>query len=198
MPKATCVICKGPILSSRRRNACSPECKKQYKSLYDAQRYPTIADERIAYVSEWYQKNKAHKQAYDAEYRQRNREERLALQRVRSKARYWANPVESRQRSLRLAAMRRAKKTEAGDFVVLDRDLRRMLHRYRNACAECGSGFTESSPLEWDHVVPISRGGWDSIGNLLPLCRNCNRNKAWKLRVEWRAGVVLSVRDLAS
>ncbi len=31
--------------------------------------------------------------------------------------------------------------------------------------------------LEADHVVPLTRGGTDDIGNIQPLCGVCNRRK---------------------
>ncbi|NMO01404.1 DUF2510 domain-containing protein [Gordonia sp. TBRC 11910] len=40
-------------------------------------------------------------------------------------------------------------------------------------CAQCG----DDSYLEYDHVIPLSRGGATSIGNLQILCRRCNLAK---------------------
>ncbi|MGW5384846.1 TerD family protein [Nocardia sp. NPDC003963] len=40
-------------------------------------------------------------------------------------------------------------------------------------CAECG----DSHYLEFDHVIPLSRGGATSAANLQILCRGCNRTK---------------------
>ncbi|MFI2230852.1 TerD family protein [Nocardia testacea] len=40
-------------------------------------------------------------------------------------------------------------------------------------CVECG----ESHYLEFDHVIPLSRGGATSAANLQILCRGCNRTK---------------------
>ena len=31
--------------------------------------------------------------------------------------------------------------------------------------------------MEADHVVPLTRGGTDDIGNIQPLCGACNRKK---------------------
>jgi len=42
------------------------------------------------------------------------------------------------------------------------------------ACRYCGSG---SDPLEYDHVLPWSRGGQHTLENLVVACRPCNRAK---------------------
>ena len=41
-------------------------------------------------------------------------------------------------------------------------------------CVYCG---TTESPFEWDHVIPIARGGLDHPVNLVTACRDCNRKK---------------------
>lgn len=42
-----------------------------------------------------------------------------------------------------------------------------------------------------DHVVPVSRGGWHAIGNILPACRSCNAKKQRRTIAEWRLGRVI-------
>lgn len=70
------------------------------------------------------------------------------------------------------------------------RDLRRVLERYRHSCAYCQTqlrrGGRRSDSLEWDHVIPIARGGRHGVGNLVPACMKCNRQKNDRLLVEWR------------
>jgi 5-methylcytosine-specific restriction endonuclease McrA len=54
------------------------------------------------------------------------------------------------------------------------------------SCTYCGSPGTVSRPdrswtclteLEWDHVVPLARGGTHDPANITLACRPCNRRK---------------------
>ena len=44
-------------------------------------------------------------------------------------------------------------------------------------CLECGA-TPDISPLEIDHIIPVSRGGTDEMSNLQTLCYTCNREKS--------------------
>lgn len=52
-------------------------------------------------------------------------------------------------------------------------------------CAYCDELFTGLP--EPEHVVPLSRGGRNDLGNLLPACRPCNIDKGDATPVEWNA-----------
>lgn len=191
---ASCPVCGKP--NPPRRLTCSDECKKAAKKVYDKARYPEVREETIARACAWQAENRDRKQAYDAEYRERTREERLAAKREWSRRRRESQDEEARQERCDTAARRRARKEQSGEFVILARDRRRALNRARGRCAECEARFTEDNPLEWDHNVPIVRGGAHGIGNLRPLCRRCNRGKARRFLVEWRAGKVVDGRKV--
>jgi 5-methylcytosine-specific restriction endonuclease McrA len=49
-------------------------------------------------------------------------------------------------------------------------------------CFYCGS----TNNLTLDHVIPLSRGGRHSIGNLVSACNLCNATKNTRLIVEWK------------
>lgn len=76
----------------------------------------------------------------------------------------------------------RRRRNLQGRGTISSRDWRRMLRRYRGCCAYCG----QKAELTLDHVVPISRGGSNTIGNALPACPSCNYQKCDRTIMEWR------------
>jgi hypothetical protein len=48
-------------------------------------------------------------------------------------------------------------------------------------CAYCGS----ARDLEWEHIIPVSRGGPDTIDNMVYACRACNTKKRDRDPFEW-------------
>jgi 5-methylcytosine-specific restriction endonuclease McrA len=79
----------------------------------------------------------------------------------------------------RLKTLRRTM-VEAG--TVTEADWLSLLNRHGYCCAYCGG----AGPLSVEHVVPITRGGRHSLGNILPVCRSCNSSQGGRLLSEWR------------
>ena len=50
----------------------------------------------------------------------------------------------------------------------------RVWQRYGGRCAECGA----TDYLEFDHIIPVARGGGNSDANIQLLCRRCNLKKS--------------------
>lgn len=185
-----CKECGGPLTGRSDKMWCSAECKREAKRRYDRNRYPTIAKGTIARACEWQRNNREAKAAYDSTYRERN-----AIRiRERRRAKYRMNPP-PRERGNLARARRRARRLQNGDFSVKSGDLARAYNRHQGRCAYCNKHIAWED-VEWDHIVPISRGGSHSIGNLAPSCNPCNRSKAWKFITEWRMGRIVSNRGL--
>lgn len=74
---------------------------------------------------------------------------------------------------------RRAMKLNNGTFVVTNKELKKI---YNSPCIYCGS----LDNITNEHVMPLSKGGVDGIGNLAPACLSCNTSKGGRTVMEWR------------
>jgi 5-methylcytosine-specific restriction endonuclease McrA len=83
----------------------------------------------------------------------------------------------NREKSRERVRSRRARKI-TNSLVVSVKEAKRI---YSSQCFYCGN-----SGGEMDHVLPLSRGGLHSVGNLVPACRSCNASKGAKTIMEWR------------
>ena len=54
----------------------------------------------------------------------------------------------------------------------------------RGLCHYCGGMFPPDE-LTMDHIVPITRGGTSTRGNIVPACKECNNKKKYLLPLEW-------------
>lgn len=76
------------------------------------------------------------------------------------------------------SVQRRKKKFVNGVFEIRPKELRRL---YESPCFFCGS----LENIHADHVVPISKGGRHSIGNLIPACQKCNCSRGSQFISAW-------------
>lgn len=54
----------------------------------------------------------------------------------------------------------------------------------KGVCHYCGRPASPKD-LTMDHIVPISRGGRTTKGNVVPACKECNNAKTQLLPMEW-------------
>ena len=54
----------------------------------------------------------------------------------------------------------------------------------KGVCYYC-DGRLSASELTMDHIVPMSRGGRSTKGNVVPACKTCNNKKKYLLPMEW-------------
>ena len=67
----------------------------------------------------------------------------------------------------------------ANSFEINNSEIEKL---YKSDCFYCGA----PEDITLDHVVPLSRGGRHSIGNIVPACGKCNYSKNNKTIVEWK------------
>jgi len=73
---------------------------------------------------------------------------------------------------------RKILKLSNGIFNILPKEIKRL---YNSECVFCKN----KNDITLDHVIPLTRGGTHSVGNLQPLCKSCNSSKNNKLMIEW-------------
>jgi 5-methylcytosine-specific restriction endonuclease McrA len=54
----------------------------------------------------------------------------------------------------------------------------------KGICYYCGRSV-DPRELTMDHIVPLTRGGTSTKGNLVPACKDCNNKKKYLLPIEW-------------
>jgi 5-methylcytosine-specific restriction endonuclease McrA len=119
------------------------------------------------YKKRWAEENEAGVSASKRKYYELNRDEIIA------RSKMWAedNPEKVRQTKANNSRKRRAARhASPGSFTA--EEFEELCEGYGNRCLACGD--TEAV-LEADHVVPLTRGGSEDIGNIQPLCGSCNR-----------------------
>ena len=55
----------------------------------------------------------------------------------------------------------------------------RVVRRDNNQCQICGK-ILKDNEIEFDHIIPISKGGSSEENNIRVTCLDCNRNKSSK------------------
>ena len=55
----------------------------------------------------------------------------------------------------------------------------------KGRCYYCGCSLPPKA-LTMDHIVPLSRGGRSTKGNVVTACKVCNNKKKYMLPIEWQ------------
>ena len=145
---------------------------KEEKAAYQKKYLAENKEKRAATRKKYYAANKEKIAAHNKEYRAENKE------RIAGWKREWSrkNP----EKSSTSTHTRRALKKGNGTFRITQKFMRNL---YNSPCVSCGA----SERIEADHIIPISKGGRHSEGNLHSLCRSCNSSKHTKLWIEFIA-----------
>jgi 5-methylcytosine-specific restriction endonuclease McrA len=150
------------------------ERRRLQKLEYGRRQYAENPEKQREATRRWREKNPGHSVEKAREWNVANRE------RYNANMKAWRanNKDKVAQANRNTKALRR----KAERCVVTAKDWSRLIDRHRGCCAYCGV----KEKLTVEHVVPISRGGRHSIGNLLPVCMTCNVTKNSRLLIEWK------------
>ena len=159
--------CMNLALAAKRRKRIALFNKKEWSKLY-------------------YLKNKERINAYSNKWRKKNPEAARRIRRESMRRWHKANPEESRRRAnewarnhheyvLHNASLQYARRRGAkGSYTA--KEWRELKARYKYTCQRCGRKEPVIK-LTKDHIIPISKGGTNYIGNIQPLCKPCNCSK---------------------
>lgn len=109
---------------------------------------------------------KAHNHEYSPKWYLRNRASKLE----QNQTWYNTNPGK------RLEYKQRRRSLESPNHFTAD-EFNQLCTKYDYACLSCGS---TDATLSADHVIPLSKGGLNTIDNIQPLCVACNCSKGTK------------------
>ena len=111
----------------------------------------------------------------------RRRYRALNLKMMRAAARTYYQDNFERKRAEHDAAIAR-RKLAAGRYTVAE--WRELLRKWRYRCAYCQRRLTRKTATA-DHLIALSRGGTNWIGNIVPACLSCNQRKSFLGRSEY-------------
>lgn len=131
-----------------------------------------------------------HKNRDQISIRRKSNFEQKAKNAVITKKWYKANPEKAKKlwsdwaknnpdKTAKKNGVRRSRLRNAMTYLITDKQIKALR---AGPCFYCGSSIA----IALDHVIPISRGGNHSIGNLVSACKPCNSSKRDKFITEWK------------
>lgn len=124
-------------------------------------------DEHLAKRREWAKKNKEKVRDSLKKWRESNKEHVLVYAKE--------HKLKNRQRYTYYQLQRKAKQMNAeGNYTL--QEFQDLKQKHKNKCLKCGKK-EGNVKITADHVVPLSKGGSNSIKNIQPLCLSCNCKK---------------------
>lgn len=187
-PTANCVTC-GVVLSNVKARFC-PDCRKLENARIERERKRQRVGPKPPRLCKACKNPIGPERRRDAKHCSRScieKERALSPERIAyiranqkrssAKMREWR-----RDNPARVSNHRVARRNREAAGALSESDWARALRAAQGRCAYCGC----QTALTMDHVVPLSRGGTHTIGNVVPACGPCNYRKGRRFISEWR------------
>ena len=189
-----CKICRAQYRQEHREETSA--WKKQYRQTAHGketvQRYwRTHKDKKAEKDARYFRGHKEEKYEYDKQYRLENKERLDALkqqynQTPKGKAirraigiRYLQTPNGKASQ----CAGRFRRRVRIGDNLVTSELKIEVIDASNGICPYCGNPINGDGHI--DHIIPVSRGGTNGLGNLVYCCAHCNLSKNNKDLNQW-------------
>lgn len=152
-----------------RCKACEQAAQKHFRE--------TNGDHISTQRKEYNRRHRAQIRSYNHAYAAEHSAEAVA------RAKKWAaeNPERARE-ARRNATQRRTAKKNGLPHTLTQEEWEECKEYFGNSCAYCGC---TQDTLAQEHVVPVSKGGAYTKGNIIPACTSCNSRKSSSDVWEW-------------
>jgi 5-methylcytosine-specific restriction endonuclease McrA len=166
----------------------NPEKRKQYRQEYYEKNKESLIEKSKKYLQENFEKMKEAKRQYQLSHRSvgqnslrlwRSKPENKIKESERRKKWAQEHPEEIRVKNHN----RRVRMRSQGERVTAA-EWKALKEKYGNKCIVPGCDRTD---VTMDHVIPISKGGRNTIDNIQPLCGHHNFTKHTK-HIDYRKG----------
>lgn len=160
--------------SAARRTARNPELERQKNRTWVEKNREKIRSR----TASWREQNKEKIRADKAKYHAEN------ATKIVAKVTEWRreNPVKFKALATTCGHRRRARELGGKSHTAADRAA--IMKRQKHRCAYCPANL-KLVPIEWDHIIPLAKGGTNDRGNIQALCKKCNRSKGAKMPYEF-------------
>lgn len=188
--KWQCVECKK--ISDKRYREQNEEKVKQRKKDYYEENKEVIAQKQKEYVTlnqeKIKERSKIYQQRYREKYPERNKE-RQKRYREKHKEKIDIKNKEYRKRTQpqhneNTRRYRAKKRNRSLDNISFD-DIQARINQFNGKCAYCNKTLEGKRQSQIDHFIPLNKGGWHCLSNIVPACISCNSGKCDYDPVEW-------------
>jgi len=165
--------------------------KNKEKILEDKKKYYESNKEHLKKKSrDRYQDTREEQKKYQKTYTQNNSEKiRIAKEiyykdhkeEILNKCKVYNKTIEGKITNIKRRHKRRASIQNNGVYVLSVKFFNK--HFNQLFCSYCGGALTDR---HLDHIIPVSRGGTHSEGNLITVCPTCNLKKSGKFLIEYK------------
>lgn len=166
--------CDLPPMASHKHANYMSYCSEDHKRQADRDRYAADPERWRRQTKKWAEENRERMLANVKRWQAENSERRRLARQKYSKAHPEKAAESWRRRRARLIGAE-------GSHTFAE--VQELFARMDNRCAYQMPGCTFTATAI-DHIVPLARGGSDSIENLMPACKSCNSKKNARLLSE--------------